>query len=129
MSVHCRKRLDERKSTAPGLAAQVTENALHKAMWNSRNVHPQRHVEATGALWTACYVWGYLLTVRRQHEGALPPCWLSGEHGGMLAGKYRALIGQYQLRDKALIGCFALSGCLFMGRFYVLICRGSTHEL
>jgi len=68
-------------------------------------------------------------TVRRQYEGALPPCWLRGEHGAMSEGKYRALIGHYQLRDKVLIGCFALSGCLFMGRFYVLICRGSTHEL
>jgi len=43
--------------------------------------------------------------------------------------KYRSLTGHYQLREKALIGCFALSGCLFMGRFYVLICRGSTHKL
>jgi len=80
-------------------------------------------------LWTACCVWGYLPTVRRQDEGALPPCWLSGEHGAMSEGKYRALIGHYQFRDKALIGYFSLSGCLFMGRFYVLICRGSTHEL
>jgi len=47
----------------------------------------------------------------------------------MSEGKYRALIGHYQLGDKALIGCFSLSGCLFMGRFYVLICRGSPHEL
>jgi len=106
-----------------------TGSALHKAMWNSRNVHPQRHVEATGTLWTACCVWGYLPTVRRQDEGALPPCWLSGEHGAMSEGKYRSLIGHYQLRDEALIGCFSLSGYLFMGRFYVLKCRGSTHEL
>jgi len=49
-----------------------TGSALHKAMWNSRNVHPRRHVEATGTLWTACCVWGYLPTVRRQDEGALP---------------------------------------------------------
>jgi len=38
-------------------------------------------------------------------------------------------MGHHQLSDKALIGCFALSGCLFMVTFYVLICRGSTHEL
>jgi len=43
--------------------------------------------------------------------------------------KFRALIGHHQLEDKALIGCFALSGSLFMGRFHELICRGSTHEL
>jgi len=106
-----------------------TGSALHKAMWNSRDVHPQKHVKATGALWTACCVWGYLPTVRRRDEGALPPCWLSGEQGAMSEGKYQALIGHYQLTDKALIGCSALSGCLLMGRFYVLICRGSTHEL
>jgi len=39
----------------------------------------------------------------------------------MSEGKHRALIGHYHLRDKALIGCFSLSGRLFMGRFYVLI--------
>ena len=91
--------------------------SIHKGMW--------RRLVLCGR---PC-VWGYLPTVRRQDEGALPPCWLSGEHGTMPEGKYRALIGHYQLRDKALIGCILLSGCLFMGRFYVLICRGSTHEL
>jgi len=33
-----------------------TGSALYKAMWNSRSVRPQRHVEATAALWAACWV-------------------------------------------------------------------------
>ena len=39
-----------------------------------------------------------------------------------------ALIGQYQLIDDALIGCYTLSGGLVLGKYCVLISGGSTHE-
>jgi len=39
-----------------------------------------------------------------------------------------ALIGPYQLIDDALIGCYTLSGGLFLGKYCVLISGGSTHE-
>jgi len=88
-------------------------SALHKAMWNSLSVRPQRHVEATAALWAPCCVWGYLPTVRREDEGALQTCWPSGDDGATSEGIFIALIGHHQLCDKALIGCFALSASLF----------------
>jgi len=39
-----------------------------------------------------------------------------------------ALIGQYQLIDDALIGCYTLSGGLVLGKYCVLISGGSTQE-
>jgi len=72
-----------------------TGTAPRKAVWNSRSVRAQSHVQATGALWAACCVWRYLLTVGRQQWGALPSCLHSLKHCAMSDRYFRALIAQY----------------------------------